>query len=174
MRPAATIFHEEQHFDWRVFAVLGAGELLAGYWMVWFTRNWGPMAALLAQRWSLEFTLTFLVAVSAPFLLVVAILQMTTEVTATEVRVWFGWVPVYRRSVPISAIRSFEVVRYRPILDHYGWGIGSGRDGERVLTARGDRGVRIELNDGTRLLIGSQRPEELAETIKRASTPDLA
>ncbi|MFO0846896.1 MAG: hypothetical protein U0797_31780, partial [Gemmataceae bacterium] len=101
MRPAATVFHEEQHFDWRVFALLGSIGLFAGYWMVWFARDWGPMAALLAQRWSLEFTLTALAAVSAPLFLVVALLQMTTEVTAAELHVWFGWVPVYRRAVSI-------------------------------------------------------------------------
>jgi hypothetical protein len=64
-------------------------------------------------------------------------------------------------------------VQYRPIADHGGWGIRSGRDGERALTARGNRGVRLVLADGTRLLIGSQRPEELAETIERACRPDV-
>ena len=98
---------------------------------------------------------------------------MTTEVTPTEVRVWFGWVPIYRRAVPITNIHAIEVVQYRPIVDYGGWGIRAGRDGERVLNARGNRGVRLELADGTRLLIGSQRPEELAETIERARRPDM-
>jgi hypothetical protein len=173
IRPAATVFHEEQHFDWRVFAFIGVVELVGGYWIVWLTRHWAPMAALLAQRWSVEFSLTLLGTVSAPFLLMVALLQMTTEVTATEVRVWFGWLPVYRRAVPITAIRRYELLQYRPIRDHGGWGIRWGREGERVLTARGDRGVRIELIDGTKLLIGSQRPEELAETLERARNPNV-
>lgn len=173
MRPAATIFHEEQTFDWRVFAVLGCLELFIGYWMVWFLRHWEPMAALLAQRWSPEFILTFLAAVAAPLGLTFALLHMTTEVTATEVRIWFGWLPVYRRALPITAIKRHELVQYRPILDHGGWGLRWGRDGERILTARGDRGVRLELIDGTRLLIGSQRPEELAETLERARNPEV-
>jgi hypothetical protein len=98
---------------------------------------------------------------------------MTTEVTPSEVRVWYGWVPVYRRAVSIGSVKSHSVVQFRPISDHGGWGILAGRDGERVLTARGNRGVRIELSDGTKLLIGSQRPEELAETIERARSPDV-
>jgi hypothetical protein len=100
-------------------------------------------------------------------------LQMTTEVTATELRVWFGWIPIYRRAIAITNIPRSGVVRYRPILDYGGWGIRIGRDGERVLNARGDRGVRLELADGTKLLIGSQRPEELAETLERARRPDV-
>jgi hypothetical protein len=33
--------------------------------------------------------------------------------------------------------------------------------------------VLLELADGSRLLIGSQRPEELAETLERARRPDI-
>ena len=108
-----------------------------------------------------------------PLLLVVGVLRMTTEVTPTDVRVWFGWVPTYRRVVPIAAIRRVEVVSYRPIPDYGGWGIRPGRDGERVLNARGNRGVRLDLTDGSRLLIGSQRPEELALAIEGALRPGI-
>ena len=64
-----------------------------------------------------------------------------------------------------------EVVSYRPLADYGGWGIRSGRDGERVLNARGNRGVRLDLADGSRLLIGSQRPEALALALERALRP---
>ena len=75
---------------------------------------------------------------------------MTTEVTPTEVRVWFGWVPIYRRvGADRRASAATDVVQYRPIVDYGGWGIRSGRDGERVLNARGNRGVRLELADGS-------------------------
>jgi hypothetical protein len=173
MRPAATVFHEEQFFDWRVYALIAAVELFAGYWTVWFLRNWGLVAVLLARRWSLEFTFGLVVALALPYLLVTSLLQMTTEVTPTEIRIWFGWVPIYRRVVPITGIVRYRVVQYRPILDYGGWGIRAGRDGERVLNARGNRGVRLELADGSSLLIGSQRPEELAETLERARRPDI-
>ena len=90
---------------------------------------------------------------------VVFLLHMTTEVTPTDVRVWFGWAPTYPRSCRSARSARIEVVTYRPIADYGFWGIRAGRDGERALIARGNRGVRLELTDGTRLLIGSQRPE---------------
>jgi hypothetical protein len=173
LRPAATVFHEEQFFDWRVYAMIMAIELIAGYFLVHLGRSWEPIASLLAQKWSLEFNLVLLVSLALPLAVAFFLLQMTTEVTATEVRVWFGWVPIYRRAVAITNVKRFEVVQYRPIVDYGGWGVRTGRDGERVLNARGNRGVRIELVDGTRLLIGSQRPEELAETLARAQRPDV-
>jgi hypothetical protein len=73
--------------------------------------------------------------------------------------------------VPVGTIVRLEVVSYRPLADYWGWGIRSGRDGERVLNARGNRGVRIDLSDGTRLLVGSQRPEALAVVLERAMLP---
>jgi hypothetical protein len=122
----------------------------------------------------LEFSLGIVICLALPLLLAVCLLQMTTEVTPTQLSVWFGWVPVYRRELPIGTVRRHAVVQYRPFADYGGWGIRAGRDGERVLSARGDRGVRLELSDGSKLLIGSQRPEELAEAIERALRPDVA
>ncbi|QEH34544.1 hypothetical protein OJF2_30840 [Aquisphaera giovannonii] len=173
MRPAATVFHEEQYFDWRVYAFIALVELAAGVGMFWLTRQWGPVASLLSRKGSVEFVVGLIPTVAMPFLLVFGLLRMTTVVTPTELRVWFGWVPVYRRAVQVSGIVRHQVVEYRPIADYGGWGVRAGRDGERVLNARGNRGVRLELADGTRLLIGSQRPEELAETIEAARRPDV-
>jgi hypothetical protein len=168
MRPAAIVFHEEQYFDWRVYALIAVLEVVGGYSLVWVTRHWGPVAAVIAHRWSLEFSLAAFIGLALPLVMAIHLLQMTTEVTPTEIRVWFGWIPLYRRAVSISGIKHYAVVEYRPILDYGGWGIRAGRDGERVLNARGNRGVRLELADGSKLLIGSQRPEELAETVERA------
>jgi hypothetical protein len=102
---------------------------------------------------------------------VIFLLHMTTEVAATGLCVCFGWAPTYPRIVSIDTIRSVEVVNYRPIADYGFWGVRAGRDGERAFIARGTRGVRIELIDGSKLLIGSQRPEVLASVLDGALRP---
>jgi hypothetical protein len=117
--------------------------------------------------WSREIVLGLVIGLVLLLFVMIFLLHMTTEVTPTHVRVWFGWAPTYRRIVPIGTIRSIDVVTYRPIADYGFWGIRTGRDGERALIARGNRGVRLELGDGTRLLIGSQRPEVLASAMDR-------
>jgi hypothetical protein len=38
---------------------------------------------------------------------------------------------------------------------------------------QGNRGVRLDLSDGTRLLIGSQRPEALAVALEHAMRPGV-
>jgi hypothetical protein len=170
IQPAAVVYREEQNFDWRAYALVIAVEVLFWAALLWQFQKADNPAALLNHR-SLEITLGLTICMGMPILLVVGFLRMTTEVTPTDLRVWFGWVPTYRRVVPLGTIVRLEVVSYRPLADYWGWGIRSGRDGERVLNARGNRGVRLDLSDGTRLLIGSQKPEALAVALERAMQP---
>jgi hypothetical protein len=159
LQPATAIFHEEQYFDWRVYALIASLEILTG------------MGLLHQKAWPLELLMGLIVGIGLVMFLVFFLLHMTTEVTPTDLRVWFGWVAVYRRIVPLGDVRRVEIVTFRPIADYGIWGIRSGRDGERVLIARGNRGVRLELADGSFLVIGSQRPEELATILETALRP---
>jgi len=167
LHPPTAIYREEQNFGWWVYALLAVMLLLT--WA-----GTGRHHAVVADpappvhRLGLEVPVGLAVGLTLPAVLVVGVLRMTTEVTPIGVRVWFGWLPTFRRSVPISAIQRLEVVRYRPIRDTWGWGVRRGPDDELVLNARGDRGVRLHLADGSRLLIGSQRPEALASALHRA------
>lgn len=172
LQPAAVVYREEQNFDWRMYALVALAEALVVATLVWFYQR-GHLPSPGASPRELALSLVAAAALSVPLLVLVGLLRMTTEVTPTDVRVWFGWVPTYRRFVPVGAVQKIEVVSYRPVADYGGWGIRTGRDGERVLNARGNRGVRLDLSDGTRLLIGSQRPEVLAVAIERALRPGI-
>jgi hypothetical protein len=159
LQPAAVVFREEQYFDWRAYAFFAVVGLLTGL-------------GLLRERiWLPEIALGLLIGWALLMVLILFLLHMTTEVKPTAVQVWFGWAPMNPRVVAISAVRRVEVVTYRPIADYGCWGSRPGRDGERAFIARGNRGVRIELNDGSKFLIGSQRPEALALAIDSAMRP---
>ena len=156
LRPAAVVYREEQYFDWRIYSVIGMGEMLTG------------LGLARGRVWTFEFGLGLALGLVFVMLVILFLLHMTTEVTPTGIRVWFGWIPTYRRFVPIDSVRSVDVVTYRPFADYGFWGIRTGRDGERALIARGNRGVRLELTDGSKLLIGSQKPDLLAAAIDRS------
>ena len=167
IQPPTTVYREDQNFAAWVYVLLA---LMATTSALAFLAV-GPNSAPNGGRAS-GLVVFLLVGLVLPSVLVVGVLRMTTEVTPVSCRVWFGWIPTYRHSVPLSSITSVEVVTYRPLADCGGWGIRRGRDGERVLNARGDRGVRLTLSDGSRLLIGSQRPEELARALEQALRPE--
>jgi hypothetical protein len=65
------------------------------------------------------------------------------------------------RRIPLSDIRSAEIITYDPERDYGGYGIRTGRFGKAYI-AGGQRGVRLKLSDGATIAVGSQRPEDLA------------
>ena len=79
--------------------------------------------------------------------------------------------PFLNRRIRLQDVARWEPVTYSPIRDFGGWGIrwsGSGKG--KAYNMRGNRGVQLEFKNGKRLLIGSQRPEELAGAIGRAKS----
>ncbi len=66
-------------------------------------------------------------------------------------------------------IDSFEACTYRPIMEYGGWGIRFGSGG-KAYNVSGNRGLLLALRGvrSGRVLIGSQRPEELAMAVESA------
>ena len=95
-----------------------------------------------------------------------ALFELDVAVRPGEIELSFC--PLAGRTIPVDAIRSCTARRYRPILEYGGWGYRWGRGGSRAYNVRGNRGVQIVLQDGKTILIGSQRPEELASAIQAA------
>ena len=67
----------------------------------------------------------------------------------------------------MSDVRKAEAMKYRPFLDYGGYGVRLGLRGW-AWSVSGDEGVLVETNDGSRLMIGSQRPKELEAVIEPA------
>ncbi len=64
-----------------------------------------------------------------------------------------------------NEIQSCEARTYRPLREYGGWGVRYGRSG-KAYNVHGNRGVQLVFRDGSKLLIGSQRADELAEAIR--------
>ena len=104
-----------------------------------------------------------------PLGLAVNLLSLKTTVTETQLSVSFGALfTLYRRNIALTDIASSEAVTYSPLAEYGGWGIKWGKSG-LALNARGDKGVRLMLTDGRRVLVGSQRPEELAAALEKGA-----
>ena len=155
-------FQEEQRFEWFWAATFCVPAVIIGYGLyrdVWLKQPFLPGALL----WP-----AFVVA------LVVAVwfmrLKMITEARPDGLYICFEWLwPA--RTIPWDQIRSAEVRTYRPVRDFGGWGVRWGARGI-VYHARGNRGARLVLTTGERVLVGSQRADELVRTIaQRAGLP---
>jgi hypothetical protein len=94
-------------------------------------------------------------------------MRLGVQVDGEAIRIRFF--PLWKKTVPLVDIVHFEARRYRPILEYGGWGIRYSPFGRGwAYNIRGKEGVQLELANGQRILIGSQRAEELARAIGEA------
>ena len=62
-----------------------------------WARCFTGLALSRGRVWSLEFGLGLALGLGLLMVVIIFLLHMTTEVTPTDLRVWFGWIPTYRR-----------------------------------------------------------------------------
>jgi FtsH-binding integral membrane protein len=89
---------------------------------------------------------------------------MCLIVEVTDDQITIRYFPLLKRMISISEIKEVEARTYKPIREFGGWGIRGGSN-KMAYTVSGNRGVEVSLNDGRSILIGSQKPEELALAI---------
>jgi hypothetical protein len=105
----------------------------------------------------------FLTGVLVPTLLLSANLVIRVERDTVDVRFF----PFAHRRIALADIASAYARTYAPIREYRGWGV-KGTRRNRAYNMSGKQGVQLVLGDGTRVLLGSQRSEELAQAIQTA------
>ncbi len=100
--------------------------------------------------------------------IVLLFMPMRTAVDNVKIQVSFGPARIIRFTIPIHEINSAQIVTYTPMRTYMGWGIRTGRDRSVCYTMHGSQGVMLEMADGRKKLIGSQRAAELGEAIAKA------
>jgi hypothetical protein len=93
-------------------------------------------------------------------------MRLSVRVDTEAIRINFF--PVWKKTIPLAEVVRWEARTYRPILGYGGWGIRYSFGKGWAYNARGNQGVQLELANGQRILIGSQRAEELAGAIGEA------
>ena len=81
-----------------------------------------------------------------------------------EKGIFIQFYPFPAKLMPFAEVDSCEARTYRPLSEYGGWGIKYGRSG-KAYNISGDRGAQLVLKNGKRVLIGSQRADELASAI---------
>jgi hypothetical protein len=164
-RKAETVIYREvQHFAQPWLVTVIALVSLAGWWTFAQLVPPGRSVDRSDPVWLGWFAALFVgLAVPACF----AVLRLVTVVSTSGLTVRLVPLQPRGRRLAWSDVSSARPVTYRPLRDYGGWGI-RGFGGRMAYNARGDRGVLIELRGGATLLIGSQRPEELAQAIAAA------
>ncbi len=105
-----------------------------------------------------------------PVLLLVFFFMLTLYTRINHEGIYYRFAPMQRQSrlIKWENIDKVFVRKYRPIAEYGGWGFRIGRGG-KALNTSGNMGLQIIFKDGKKLLIGTQKPEELDRVLKKLS-----
>lgn len=153
------LFDEEQKFSnsWIIGVVVGITfiPIYGVYQQIIMGESFGskPMSDL-----NLISFLIFTLLLLGLFL----ILNLKTEITENEVRM--KYFPVYRKTVKWSDVKKAEVIDYGFV---GGWGIRFWSKYGTVYNVKGSTGLAIELKNGKKFLIGTQKETELKYVLQQ-------
>lgn len=99
--------------------------------------------------------------ISFTILILFWLTKLTTEINCNEFI--FKFSPFYRKVVQWKDVKSAKVLNYGFA---GGYGIRLFTKYGTVYNTRGNKGVAIELNDGTKFLVGTQKMKELKEVVQ--------
>ena len=154
-----TYFKEEQKFNqFYVYTIIAVVMSISGYAIF-------ELVASHEQADSEQ-----IVAVSVSFLVAISVavlfyfLKLQTRIDEVEIKVRFY--PFINKKYKWSEVETAEVVEYRPLWEFGGWGIRY-RVGKVAYSVRGKVALKLVLNTGRVVMIGTGKRAELEATITK-------
>lgn len=91
------------------------------------------------------------------------------ETTIDSTHIYYRFPPFVNNEKKLSSqdITELKVRTYRPIWEYGGWGYRLRLRSGRAMTVAGNKGLQLVLSNGKKLLIGTQKPEELNRAVKK-------
>ena len=154
------LFYEEQKFRQTRLLILTAIPpimmTLLAIWQAGLGHKWGkqPMSNGSVIGWSIFLWLIYLRLITV---------KLVTELRPGEIAITMRGLWRSAR-IALKGVRSARVVTFDPVADWGGYGMRSNQRG-RAYIAGGTEAVELQMTGGSIVLIGSQRPRELARAI---------
>ena len=159
--PAPYLYREEQRFrQWWVWILVVGPAALAWWPFVQQILRGENVGQNPAPDW-MVWVIWLLIGVGLPLLF--GLVALVLQVTADQVLV--NYRPFKRRAIPLGEIAQVEVRTYNAVKEYGGWGIKGWSKDNVAYNVSGNRGVELTLRSGSRVMLGSQRADELAAAI---------
>ncbi|MFW5701976.1 MAG: hypothetical protein ACOCX7_03420 [Bacteroidota bacterium] len=83
--------------------------------------------------------------------------------------IYFRYFPfnLKMKRIRVGDISAYEIRRYSPIMQYGGWGIRWGMSHGMAYNVSGNIGLQITTSQGKKIMIGTQRPEDLEKALKK-------
>ncbi len=99
------------------------------------------------------------------FIILFSCIRLDTHIKADGIYVRFFPFSVNFKHYSWSIIKSMYIREYAPLKEYGGWGLRYGTSG-KALTVSGRNGLQLELNNNSKLLIGTNKPEEITKVLE--------
>lgn len=153
------IFQEKQKFrQWWLWCILIGITLIpifGAYKQLMLDEPFGDNPML---NFMLTNSLFFIFALPVLFWL----LELRTQIDGKGVHIQYF--PFFKRSYAWSEIKAAKQINYGFV---GGWGIRMGTKYGTVYNVRGNKGLFITLKSGKKFVVGTQRPKEMAEMLRK-------
>lgn len=153
------VFHEKQKFTqwwlWVLLIVIGILPIIGIFSHLVF-----PEAE--AENMMDSSTTIIFAAVMVFVILLFLFMNLQTDIDKNEIKITFF--PFIKKRIEWKDVKKAEVINYGFV---GGWGIRLFTDYGAVFNTRGNKGLALELQNGKRLVIGTQKEEELRNFIKQ-------
>lgn len=93
-------------------------------------------------------------------------LKLKTRIDRHGISYRFSIIHRKEHFIKWEAVQRAYVRKYKPIKEYGGWGFRLGISGKAFNTS-GNMGLQLELTNGKRLLLGTQKPEELEAVLNK-------
>lgn len=105
-----------------------------------------------------------MIGLIAPAVIVLLFVIMELRTQVNEQGIFYRFFPIHFQVLIINwdEVKKAYVRKYSPLGDFGGWGIRLGLGGKgKAYNVDGNMGLQIELRTGKKILIGTQKPEEM-------------
>lgn len=138
-------------------------------WWLWLLMSISIVVMILSIYYSKESFSTWdsLIGISVLLLVSLMIFFMNLGTEINETGIYYRFFPFVRGHKLWEEIDQAYVRKYNPIGEYGGWGIKGGFGKGRAYNVSGNIGLQLVLKNGKKLLLGTQKPEEVKEVLER-------
>jgi hypothetical protein len=95
-------------------------------------------------------------------------MRLETRIDAQGIHAKFPPIFNRERTYVWTDVKSAYVREYNPLMEYGGWGFRSSMKGNgNAWNVSGNKGLQIEMIDGKKFMIGTQKPEELSAVLSQ-------
>ena len=112
-----------------------------------------------------DFASIFSIAILILCILLFVVFRVKTTISQESIQVQIVPFNVYNKTFYWNEIRKVEVVTYSAIKEYGGWGYRVRKNG-KAINPSGDKGLKIHFKNGTHLLVGTRKVDEMQQFLK--------